>query len=101
MPLASAADATSWPRSPCSLRLLALERGEPVERNQVLLQQVAHAGELLVDESELLILGVLLRGEPGDLLLQLLDALRELILLAEPRGATQFKQLALAVQSPP
>ena len=49
----------------------------------------------------LLGLGVLLGGEPGDLLLQLLDALLQLILLAEPRRAPQFEQLALAGREPP
>ena len=79
-------------------RLLALERGEPVELDEVLRPQIADALELLVDERHFLGLGVLLGGQPGDLLLQLLDALLQLILLAETRGAAQLEQLALARQ---
>ena len=79
------------------LGLIALERRQPIELDQVLLPKVAHAGELLVDEAELLGLGVLLRDEPGNLLLQLLDALLQLIFLPEPGVAPQFEQLALGV----
>ena len=46
--------------------------------------------------ADLLGLGVLLRDQPGDLLLQLLDALLQLIFLPEPRRAPQIEQLALA-----
>ena len=59
--------------------------------------KVAHAGEFLGDEAELLGFGLLLRDEPGNLLLQLLDALLQLIFLPEPGGAPQVEQLALAI----
>src|SRR6202035_3719851 len=80
------------------LGLVALQRREPIELDQVSLPKVAHARELLGDEAELLGLGLLLREEPGDLLLQLLDALLQLIFLPEPGGAPQFEQLALGIQ---
>ena len=51
--------------------------------------------------ADLLVFGVLLRREAGDLLLQLLDALLQLILLAEPGLAAQIEQLALAGRALP
>ena len=52
--------------------------------------------QLLSDDFHLLGLGCLLGGHARDLLLQLLDPLLQLILLAEPRLAPQFEQLAFA-----
>ena len=77
-------------------RLLAFEVGKPVHLDEVLFPKLADAVELLVDEPHFLGFGVLLGDKSGDLLLQLLDALRKLILLADPGGMPQLEQLALA-----
>ena len=99
LPFASAAAAIELAALALQARLLAFEGGEPGDRNQVLCPQVAHAFELLIDEPHFLGLGVLLGGEPDDLLLQLLDALGKLILLTGPGLAPQLEQLALAGQA--
>ena len=77
-------------------RRLALERGQAVDLDQILLEQFAHAGQFALDQRDLLGLGGLLRGEAADLFLQLGDALAQLRFLPEPGGAAQIEQLALA-----
>src|SRR5205814_6529719 len=54
-------------------RLLALERREPGELNQILRPKLLDARELASDQAELLILSALLCGEAPRLLLELLD----------------------------
>ena len=98
LPLASAADGDELAALAFQPRLVAFERGEAIELNQVLLPQIAHAREFLLDQRGFLGLGVLLRGKPRDLLLQLADPLLQLIFLAEPRPAAQIEQLALAAE---
>ena len=79
-------------------RRLALERGEAGDLDQVLAPEVAHALELLLDQLDLLGLGVLLRGQAGDLLLELDDPLAELLLLAVRALRRRLEQFALAVE---
>ena len=79
-------------------RAVALERGEPGDLHEIVFPELAHAFELLADQRDLPRLGVLLRGEAADLVLQLRDALFQLRFLAEPRGAAKLEQLALVGQ---
>ena len=62
-------------------RGFAFERRQPVDLHQVLRPQIPHALEFLIDQGNLLGLGVLLRGEAGDLLVQLFDTLLQLVFL--------------------
>ena len=77
-------------------RFLALQRGQTIDLNQVLLPQILYALQFLLDQRDFLVLGVLLRLQAGDLLVELSDTLLQLVLLAEPRLAPQIEQLALA-----
>ena len=86
----------SWPRSPCSR---AASRSSDVSRlicTRFFATEIAHALEFLVDQRHLLGLGVLLRGQAGDLLVQLFDTLLQLVFLSEPGLAPQLEQFALA-----
>ena len=62
--------------------LVALQRGQARNLHQVLVVEIADAGELLLDQRDLLVLGLGLRGEAGDFLVQLGDTLGQLRLLA-------------------
>ena len=84
------------PALPFEPRRIALERGHAVDRDQVLLPEIAHALELLLDELDLLALGAGLVGIAAHLLVQLDDALPQLRLLSFLCGASQLEQLALA-----
>ena len=98
LPFASAAEAISWPRSPCKR---AASRSSEVSRfslHQILRPQIAHALEFLIDQRHLLGLGVLLSGQAGNLLIQLFDTLLQLIFLPQPCVAPEVEQLALARQ---
>ena len=98
LPFASAAEAISWPRSPCRR---AASRSSEVSRlicTRFFCPQIANALEFLIDQRHLLGLGVLLGRQSGDLLVQLFDALLELIFLTEPCLAPQLEKLALARQ---
>ncbi len=76
-------------------RAVALKRGQPGDLHQVVFPELADALELLADQRDLACLGVLLGGEPADLVLQLGDALFQLRFLAEAGRAAQLEQLAL------
>jgi hypothetical protein len=47
------------------LRLFALQGGEATELNEIFLPQIADALELLLDQGDALVLGVLLRRKPN------------------------------------
>ncbi|GAA0002002.1 hypothetical protein BRDID11002_20030 [Bradyrhizobium diazoefficiens] len=61
--------------------------------HEMLLVEIAHAGELLLHQRDFLVLGPLLRGETLDLLVELLDALAELRLLAGTAVDADVEQL--------
>ncbi len=82
---------------PLEPRLLALQRGEPGELNQILRPKLLDADELAADQAEFLVLGGLLRSKPPRLFLELVDALPILRLLPLPGRAAQLEQLALAL----
>ena len=77
-------------------RGVALQRGQPRYLHQVLVVELADAGQLLFHQRDFLVLGSLLRGEPVDLLVQLRDALVQLRLLPDPAVDADVEQLALA-----
>ena len=77
-------------------RFIALQRCQPVELHQIFLPQIAHALQFLLGQRDPLVLGRLLRGKAGHLLLQLGNALLQLLLLAKTVLVAQFKKLALA-----
>ena len=78
------------------LRFVALERRQPIKLHQILRIKIADAFQFLLDQRDFLVLGVLLRGQADDLLLQLGDALLQLFLLAGAVFPPQVEQLALA-----
>ena len=59
--------------------------------------KIADALLLAIDQLGFLFLGLTLRLEAANLLVELLDPLAELRLLAGARGAAQLEQLALAI----
>ena len=86
----------SWPRSPCSPRLVALELGKAGDGDEILLVKLGDAGELLRDQLELALLCRLLRRQAADLLVGLRDPLAQLRALAGARAASRLEQLLLA-----
>ena len=85
---------------PRGSRPRALESGKARQLDEVLLEELPDALELLRDES-LADLRGLLRLEPGDLVPQLQDALFELALLPLPRGGTRLEEDRSAAMSFP
>jgi hypothetical protein len=61
-----------------------------------LIEQSADADQFLFHERDFARLGSLLRGEAGDLLVELRDALAELLLLADAAGRAHIEQLRFA-----
>src|SRR6266702_1999224 len=74
-------------------RAVALERGQARDMDQVLVIEIAHTDELLLHQRALLVLGFLLRRQTLDLLVELLDALAELRLLARAAVDADVEQL--------
>ncbi len=72
------------------LHLRPLQRVQPGQGHQVLGVELAHAGQLLLHQHDLLLLGLGLALEAVDLLLQLGHALPQLPLLALPRRQPQL-----------
>ncbi len=62
----------------------------------MLVVERANADQFLFHQRDFLVLGLLLRGQAGDLLVQLRDALAQLRLLSGPPGGAHLEQLALA-----
>ena len=79
-------------------RRRALELGQLGQRNELLLPQIVDAVLLALDQLGFLVLGFALRLEAADLLVELLDPLAKLRLLADAGVAPQLEQLALAVE---
>ena len=96
LPFASAAEAIELAAFALQTRGFTFKRRQPVDLHQILRPQIPHALEFLIDQRNLFGLGVLLRSQSGNLLVQLLDALLQLIFLPQPRFAPQVEQLALA-----
>ena len=63
LPLACAVVAIELAALAFEPRGLALELGQAVDLDQVLAEQIAHAGELALDQLDFLRLGVALRGD--------------------------------------
>jgi len=78
---------------PCPI---ALQRREPAQLHEVLVVEIADAGQLLLDQIDFLVLCLFLRGETGDLLVQLRDALVQLRLLAGAAVDADVEQLGFA-----
>ena len=76
---------------------LALQRHVAGDADKVLLVEIGDADQLFGDEFDLAFLGLLLRGEPTDLLVALRDALSELGPLAGSGRLARLEQLLLAV----
>jgi hypothetical protein len=81
---------------PLRLRFITLEPGETAELDEILRIKIAYALQFLFDQADLFVLGILLRSEPCDLLLQLRDPFLQLLFLAETALVAQIEQLALA-----
>ena len=59
-------------------RGFALELGQAVDLNEVLVKEIAHADEFALDQNNFLAFGCLLRDEAADFFLQLADPLAQL-----------------------
>src|SRR5262245_24321268 len=77
-------------------RLVALQRHEALNADEVLLVELGHADQLLADELDLVFLGLLLRHQSGDLFVGLGDALAQLRALAGAATLARIEQLLLA-----
>src|SRR5207244_683377 len=77
---------------------VALERGQARDLHQVLVVEIADTDELLLYQRDFLVLGSLLRGETLDLLVELLDALAKLRLLAGAAVDADVEQLGFGVE---
>src|SRR5262245_33051531 len=77
-------------------RLVALQRHEALNADEVLLVELGHADQLLVDELDFVFLGLLLRDQAGDLLVGLGDALAQLRALAGAAALARIEQPLLA-----
>src|SRR3954453_10086421 len=77
-------------------RLLALQRRDAVELNQLLGPQLAHALELFLDPFDLLVFRGDLRDQPADFFLRLRDTLTQLRLQSLARLAPDFEKPRLA-----
>ena len=76
----------------------ALELGQFCERDQLLLPQIVDALLFALDQLGFLFLGLALRLQAANFLIELLDPLAKLRLLADAGAAPQFEQFALAVE---
>ncbi|MEY9250897.1 hypothetical protein ABH990_001895 [Bradyrhizobium ottawaense] len=72
---------------------VAFELGQTRDLHQTLVVKLAHAGELVLHQRDLLILGLLLGAEPRDLLVELRDALAQLGLLSGAAVDADVEQL--------
>src|SRR3954453_20860815 len=72
---------------------VAFERGQAGDLHQVLVIEIPHTDELLLHQRDFPVLGSLLRGEALDLLVELLDALAQLRLLAGASVDANVEQL--------
>jgi len=95
LPLDWAIAATSWPRSPSDARLFALKGRHAGVGDEILLPQLAHAFELVVDQGDLALLGGDLVLHAHDLLTQLRNALAQLRLLPAARLPPQLEESRL------
>ena len=77
-------------------RRIALQRRQPADLHQMLIVQAANADQFLVHQRDFLVLGLLLRQQAGDLLVQLRDALAQLRLLPGPAGGANLEQFGFA-----
>ena len=78
---------------------LALQRGHPRDRHQVLGPQAPDAFEFAVDELGFAFLRRRLAGKALDLLAQLQNAFAQLRLLAQSRGLAEIEQLLLTLKN--
>src|SRR4051812_5524414 len=77
---------------------IAFERGEARDLHQMLVIEIADADEFLLHQRDFLVFGSLLRGEALDLLVELLDALAQLRLLASAAVDAHVKQLGFGIE---
>ena len=98
LPAAWAVCATNCAGFALQPRRGALELGQLGQRDQLLLPQIVDAVLFALDQLGFLFLGFALRLQAANLLVELLDPLAKLCLLAGARVAAQFEQLALAVE---
>ncbi|GJD94003.1 hypothetical protein OCOJLMKI_1201 [Methylobacterium iners] len=77
---------------------VALERGHPRERDQVLGEELAHALELAANERDLAFRGSNSLGQPVDVMAQLDNTLTPLRFLSFTPRDTSCEQAALAIQ---
>ena len=96
LPLACARAAMNCARSPLSR---AASRSSVVRRvnlHQMLIVQRPDPDQFLFHQRDFLVLGLLLRLEAGDFLVQLRDPLAQLRLLPDPPGGANLEQFGLA-----
>ena len=75
---------------------VALQHRQARDLDQALLVELADADQFLLDQRDFLVLGLLLRGEAGDLFVELRDALAQLRFLSGAPKHPDFEQLGFA-----
>ena len=96
LPLACARAAMYCARSPDRRASVALQRGQARDLDQALVIELADADQLLFDQRDFLVLGLLLRREARDFLVELRHALAQLRLLSGASEDANLEQFGFA-----